>query len=355
MKGKNTKKYILLKLAIIDYIRKNRLVKNDKLPTVQELIKKYKFSYATVNRTLIELENEGIIIKHQGKGIYVGTGETAVKKCVGLIIPSPVSEFKMFADILNGIKSVLDKANYTLLISISNMSHQLESENVLQMADRKVDGLIIFMQDYYRHNYSHISSLKKKKYPFVLIDRYIPGLETDYVVVNNKDILYRICSYLKYSRNCEKIFFVPDPTSTIEITATEDKISGYLNAVSLLYGKGENNIIKFDNLVKNLKKHTPASSNFGIIFNHDALVLDFIKEVKKKYGRLPSNCHVFGYNNSHSPWEFPTVEQFNDRIGAEAAKLLIERIENPLKPVKQILVDAKMILPGNKNVFRMEK
>lgn len=355
MKVEETKKYILLKLAIIDYIRKHRLKKNDRLPTVQEIIKKYKFSYATVNRTLIELENEGIITKHQGKGIYVGSGKTEIKKCVGLIIPTPVSEYKMFADILNGIKTVLEKANYTLLISISNMNHQLESENVMQMVERKIDGLIIFMQDYYRHNFSHISYLKKKKYPFVLIDRYIPDLDTDYVVVNNKDILYRICSYLKYSRSCEKIFFVPDPTSTIEITATEDKITGYLNAVSLLYGKGENNIIKFVSLIKNLKKYSSGYSNFGVVFNHDALVLEFKKEVKKKYGRLPENCHLFGYNNSHSPWEFPTVEQFNDRIGSEAAKLLIERIENPLRPAGQILVDAKMILPDGKNNFKMEK
>jgi GntR family transcriptional regulator, arabinose operon transcriptional repressor len=339
------KKYLVLKNEIIDYIKRNKLKQNDKLPTVQELIKNYSVSYATVNRTLIELENEGVITKHQGKGLYVNYSGAERTKCVGLIIPSPVSEYKIFMNILNGIKSVLEKSNINLLISISNMSHQLESENISQMVSRQIDGLIIFLEDYYRKNYDHVANLKKNNFPFVLIDRYIPELDTDYVIVNNKDALYGICSYLKYKKKCEKIFFVPDHSTSKETTATEEKIAGYTKAMNILYGKEQAAVLEMNDLLERVNEFSSACANFGVSFNHDGLALEFIKALKDRNTEIPSNCHIFGYNNSHEPLLFPTVEQFNDEVGKRAARLLIERIANPLIETRKIKIDARLILP----------
>lgn len=350
MSAKNEKKYLLLKNEIIDYIEKKKLKQNDKLPTVREIIKNYSVSYATVNRTLIELENEGIITKHQGKGLYVNLTKSDKTKCVGLIIPSPVNEYKIFMNILNGIKSVLEKSNINLLISISNMSHQLESENISQMVNRQIDGLIIFLEDYYRKNYDHVANLKKNNYPFVLIDRYIPELDTDYVIVNNKDALYRICSYLKNKKNCEKIFFVPDHSTSKEITATEEKIAGYTEAMKMLYNAEQAAVLEMNDLLERVNDFSSAYSNFGVSFNHDGLALEFIKALKDRNIELPSNCHIFGYNNSHEPLQFPTVEQFNDEVGKKAAELLIERIANPFIETRKIKMDAKLILPEEATV-----
>lgn len=355
MRGGREKKYLLLKNEIIGFIEKNGLKQDDKLPTVQELIANYSVSYATVNRTLIELEREGVITKRQGKGLYVNRNINRKPKCVGLIIPSPINEYKIFMNILNGIKSVLEKSNINLLISISNMSHQLESENISQMVERGIDGLIIYLEDYYRKNYDHIEQLKKSNYPFVLIDRYIPELDTDYVIVNNKDALYRICSYLKYKKNCGKIFFIPDHKSSIEITATEEKITGYAEAVSILYGKGESSIIGIEELINNINAFSSGYSNFGAVFNHDGLVLDFIRSLKSRNLNIPSNCHLFGYNNSLEPLQFPTVEQFNDEMGKQGAALLIERINDPFIETRKIRIEPKLILPDGDNRLSFEK
>ncbi len=350
-KSSNSKKYLLLKNEIISYIKKNNLKKNDKLPTVQELIKNYTFSYATVNRTLIELEKEGVIYKHQGKGLYVNIIEEDKSKYVGLIIPSPVSDYKIFMNILNGIKSVLEKSNINLLISISNMSHQQESENISQMVEKKIDGLIIYLEDYYRKHFDHIARLKERNYPFVLIDRYIPELDTDYVIVNNKNAMLEICSYLKYKKNCSKIFFIPDHNSSTEISASEEKISGYKEAVSILYGKDISSVMWIDELIVRLSEFSSEYSNFGISFNHDGLVLEFLRRIREANILLPANCHLFGYNNSHEPFQFPTVEQFNDQMGMKAAEIIIEKITNPHKPPSKIKIDPKLIILNNQNEF----
>lgn len=354
MNNGNSKKYVILKNEIISYIKENGLKKNDKLPTVNELIKNSKYSYATVNRTLIELEKEGIIYKHQGKGLYVNIIDEAKTKYVGLIIPSPVSDYKIFMNILNGLKSVLEKSNINLLISISNMSHQQESENISQLVDKKIDGLVIYLEDYYRKHFDHIARLKESNYPFVLIDRYIPELETDYVIVNNKDALLKICSYLKYKKNCEKIFFIPDHNSSTEITASEEKISGFKEAISILYGNNHSSVIFLDELIEKIGSFSSLYKNFGISFNHDGLVLEFLKRLREKNITLPSNCHLFGYNNSHEPFQFPTVEQYNDQMGIKAAEILIDKINNPQKEPRKIRIDPKLIIPDEQIGFRTE-
>ena len=51
---------------------------------------------------------------------------------------------------------------------------------------------------------------------------------------------------------------------------------------------------------------------------------------------------------------FPTVEQFNDLVGEKAAQILIQKIINPKEPVKQIRIEAKLIVPDEMEVFRFE-
>ena len=68
-------------------------------PTVRDIIKNLGYSYATVNRTLIEMEQEGLITKRQGKGVFVDRSVPQVSvKEVSLIIPKGFSSHKIFLE-----------------------------------------------------------------------------------------------------------------------------------------------------------------------------------------------------------------------------------------------------------------
>lgn len=62
--------YLQLKNSIKGYIDSGVIQSNEKLPSEAQLCEKYKVSRITVRNALAELEEEGYLIKKQGKGAY---------------------------------------------------------------------------------------------------------------------------------------------------------------------------------------------------------------------------------------------------------------------------------------------
>jgi len=63
--------YVQIADAIIDYIRDNGLTSGDKLPSQNVLMRQFGVSQATVRHALLNLSNQGLVIAHQGKGVFV--------------------------------------------------------------------------------------------------------------------------------------------------------------------------------------------------------------------------------------------------------------------------------------------
>lgn len=350
MKDKN---YNILRRRLLEYIETHNLKPGDQLPKLRDIIKEYGFSYATVLRTLIEMENDGIISRQQGRGIYLKEAAKVQKrKQAGLIIPDHYSSQKIFLNILSGVKSVLQKADVNLLIAISNMSHEEEKHTISNLISAGVDGLIIYMEDNYYNDYSHIVELKNRKYPFVLIDRCIPELDTDYVVMNNRDVMFRICSYLKYVRGCEKAYFIPDNESTDKISSTVEKIKGFRDAVKTIYGSSDDPVLPLDDFIKCIPEY--GSTRTGICLNHDGLINNVYSGLPADRKELPDNIVVFGYNNSFETPRFPTVEQFNDLAGQKAAEILLAKIEDPERETVKIRIEPKLLLPDKSGNYSFE-
>lgn len=358
MKKKNDqkKKYEALREELIAYIKDNNLKHNDHLPTVRDIIATSGYSYATVNRTLIEMEKEGIIFKHQGKGLFVERIPNELSdKQFALIIPLDVNPHKIFMDILEGVKEILEKEAISLLISISNMSHEEEKKTIERFSSKNVDGMIIFLEDNYTNDYSHLVALKNRKVPFVLIDRFVPELETDYVVINNRDAMLRVCRFLKEKKKCDKIIFIPPNDGSIAASPSVEKLIGYKNAIHVLYGSDQCKVMMIEELLSNITDLSKKNKNLGICFNHDSMVLDLYKMLSDANIELPSNCHIFGYNNNYNPPQFPTVEQFNKKVGMKAAEILIEKIKNPNSQPAHIYIEPKLVIPDGSGSFVLEK
>ncbi len=275
-------------------------------------------------------------------------------KQIALIIPSHFSGFKIFIDILSGIRAALDKKKIGILISISNMNHEKEKDTIERLISRHVDGMIIFLEDHYRQDYSHIAKLREANYPFVLIDRYIPELDTDYVVVDNTIAMGRICAYLKYNRYCDKLIFVPDNEAPENISSSEEKLAGFKTAMEVLYGREDGTVLSFDELVSQICDISSSHKNVGICVNHDGLITSLFQSLEKLNISLPSNCHLFGYNNSFETPLYPTVEQFNDKAGMKAAEILMERMENPTGSRTHYRIEPKLVLPDADGNFSFE-
>lgn len=70
--------YAQIKEQIRDQIMTGELAENEMMPSLRQLAKDLKTSILTVQRAYSELEQEGFIESHQGKGFYVASSSTEI-------------------------------------------------------------------------------------------------------------------------------------------------------------------------------------------------------------------------------------------------------------------------------------
>lgn len=69
-RNSKTPLYQQLKITLLKYIEEN-LNEGDSLPIESEIEKMYGVSRITVRKTIEDLEKDGIVMKHQGRGTFV--------------------------------------------------------------------------------------------------------------------------------------------------------------------------------------------------------------------------------------------------------------------------------------------
>src|SRR4051812_6656974 len=116
---------------------------------------------------------------------------TGKSNIIGLMVEDISNPF--FASIARLIEDRAYKNGYKI-IYCSTDNDTTKTQDLIQMfQDRHVDGYIIAPPEGIEEN---ITSLLKHNVPVVLFDRYLPKVETDYVVVDNKASTYKATQLL---------------------------------------------------------------------------------------------------------------------------------------------------------------
>ncbi|UJH68508.1 LacI family DNA-binding transcriptional regulator [Allomuricauda sp. SCSIO 65647] len=134
-----------------------------------------KISKNTQKRILEYAQKHNYQPNQMARGLSLGKSET-----IGLIVPNISDIF--YAKIASHIEHKAKEFGYNVVFSSSNEDAQTEHELISSMLNRQVDGLIIAST---QKNHNEILKLKKSNFPFVLIDRHYPDIETNYVIVDN--------------------------------------------------------------------------------------------------------------------------------------------------------------------------
>lgn len=245
--------YAMIKDYIKNQIADGTFNVNDRLPPEVELIKTFNVSRITVTKALTEMADEGIVYRIPGRGTYVSGNfnspaaaseakesgikdpaedKTAIAEShpagsglIGFTIPTLEDYFSM--NILNGIKKSLDDRGYSLLIQIT-IDKAKEEQAIRSFIKFGVDGMIIFPVDQETYN-EEILALKVNHFPFVLVDRYLPGIDTSFVISNNI-LSGRLAVSHLYELGHRNIAIC---TSTmLPTSSTGDRITGYLNELA---------------------------------------------------------------------------------------------------------------------------
>ena len=182
-----------------------------------------------------------------------------------------------------------------LIVCSSEGNGEKEFELIKMLRSKQVDGIIIAPT---KTSQKGIDFLIEDKLPFVLIDRYFPNLNTNYVIVNNYQTSYDLVYHL-LKKGSRKIALL---TTDVHLYVMKRRIEGYRKALDAqginsdldleLFIERQNYEIDIVDKLDSLFKEVPDVDGFFFSTHYLALeaIRYFIKRKIDYHTRFNMGC-----------------------------------------------------------------
>ena len=331
-------KYQTIVSWIKEMIRSGDLKEGSRLPSENDLCRKFGLSRQTVRHALEILESEHVIIKMQGSGTYVGDGEKEPErpKYKNIAVISTYFDFYIFPPTLHGIENVLSKAGYTTRLSFTNDSVHHEKTILKSILERDdVDGMIV--------------EPAKSAMPNPNMDLYRT------LIGRNIPIIFFNASYPELGRPCVRIDdeLIAEKATDLLINAGHTKIAAILNAED---GQGhlrytgylramwkhhlrtdtKRTILLDADMVTNLKSVEDyvmrcLEGVTGVLCYNDELASQLLDIFKGRGVKVPDEISVVGIDDANIA-QMRNLSSFphpKEELGRKAAENLLRMIQDP--------------------------
>lgn len=255
MERKKQPLYIQIKEYLLKEIEQGRLMPGDMVATEMELAEQFEVSRITVRKALSELEKDNIIYRHPGKGTFVSEEIKKTERVheekksskkedyvIGVIMSHLNSPFQV--SLLQSLETALGKGGYQMMFGLSHGKTKIEDELIERMRDRGVDGLIIYPVDgaFYSEK---ILRMSMEGFPVVLVDRYLPGINTCSIYTDDRKGGLMLGEYLVKRGHKRIALLSQNPKDTVCLM---ERIDGFYSAM-LYAGIPQNAEDTMDDLV----------------------------------------------------------------------------------------------------------
>ncbi len=335
-------------------------------PTLKLIAKELDVSVSTVSKALRDSKEIGEETKKKVKAFaklynYKPNNialslKNKKTKTLGIIIPEIVHHF--FTTVISGIEHYANDKGYNVIVGLSNESFKKEVINLEMLANGSIDGFImsIAKETLSVKDYHHLSETIDQGIPIVMFDRIIDEIDCDKVIVDDVEAAKQAVQKL-----------IDCGSERIGIISTKDYVSvgklrteGYSQALELNHIEVNSDLIlKIDdkfNSDDNLEFLETQISDFFENNSFDALfavnelyAITAMKVARQKGIQIPEDLQVIGFTDGvlskHSLPPLTTVSQHGFKMGQEAAKLLIDRLEtNEDETFKTTIVKTDIVL-----------
>lgn len=331
-------------------IEKGEFKTFERFPDERELARLYKVSRDTVRQANTNLEKSGFLIRIQGKGTFVddvARVKTGLHR-IGLVMGhtnDTSSEF--LPPVFNGIWAAIAAHghNHELELMMSKNGSGL-TEQVVAVDKKRVDGLLFLVLE---TDDQILLELKKKGFPFVLINYYVQGTKLNCILCNHRKAAFDATEHLIKLRHKDIAFMCGDLTHRSDI----DRVQGYRMALekhdiryrpallkSCLYMQEE---------VKNRMRELLSLDAVptGIICADDKIAF-WVAEILCQYNlSVPEDVSLIGFNDmkiaSTMKPNLTTMRMPMEKIGKLGTEMLIEIMNGNASREKEIKLDFSLV------------
>jgi GntR family transcriptional regulator, arabinose operon transcriptional repressor len=328
-----------------------------RLPSESELGKIFSTSRLTVNRALRELQLSGLIERRVGSGSYVSATKR-LDLSFGLLIPD-LGDTEIFEPICRGIAEVQTEQRHVLLwgrspADAAAMEAQAR-ESCRQWVAAKVAGAFfapLELTDKKDAVNSRIARLfETAGIPLILIDRdlvpYPQRSDYDLIGIDNRRAGYVLTEHMLQT-GCKRLIFVGRHRAAPSCVA---RAVGFREAVQdvgaefrdefVLHESDPTNVDQVRSIMKDLRPD-------GIVCSNDFTAAQLMRSLDALSIRVPTDVTLGGFDDvkyaRFLPVPLTTIHQPCAEIGASALRAMLERVQNPRLPARDILLSFNLVV-----------
>ncbi|OGO09334.1 MAG: LacI family transcriptional regulator [Chloroflexi bacterium RBG_13_60_13] len=264
---------------------------------------------------------------------------------IGLVVPDSANPF--FAEVARGIEDVTFEAGHSVILCNSDGNLQKELLYTDLLVEKQVDGILFVAAGF---SAEHILRLLQRRIPVVVVDREIPGVSVDSVLTDNERGGWLATDHLIKLGHC-RIGCITGPS---DLTPSADRVRGYQRALqesglpveSELVVKGE---------FQSESGHRAAHSLLGmedpptaVFACNDLMAVGVFGAAYERSFQVPDQLSVVGFDDirlaSFTNPPLTTVAQPKHEMGALAARMLLDRMQDPEMAPRRRLLETKLLV-----------
>lgn len=275
---------------------------------------------------------------------------------IGLVLPRSVSSFfsdPYFPRLTQGVAQACNQHSLTLGLFLISTREDEEKTYPRLSRQGQLDGLL-FQSGQIGDQL--IDRLVNSNMPLVIVGRPFHADGVSYIDVDNVPAAYNATGHL-IRMGYQRIGTI---TGSANSTVSIDRKEGYLKALVERGREVEQSLIAEGDFTEAGGYHAmqfllPARPD-AVFVASDAMAVGAMRAVRKAGLRIPDDVAFVGFDDLPMPTlsdvALTTVRQPIHQTGFRAVEILIDLIENGIKPPRRIIMDTELVIRDSCGAYR---
>ena len=355
--GVGQPKYRIISESLKQAILSNEYPLGSRLPSENELVRRFGVSRMTIVKALKELQQLDLVGRRAGSGTYVKGRAPESGGIFGLLIPE-LGRTEIFEPICQGMTSFPQTSRHSLLWGNAVGPDRPREEAAVELCqhyiDQRVSGIFFapleLLPEKDEVNQQIVSALDAARIPVVLLDRdYLPypaRSKYDLVGIDNRRTAYGAVAHL-IDVGARKIAFLGKRLSASTVDA---RIAGYREALLARdSGYDESLILRCDpSDEQQIGRFLKAKHPDAFLCANDHTAANLMQSLIKLGVSIPQEVRVVGIDDvkyaSLLPIPLTTQHQPCFDIGRVAMSTMLDRLERPDLPTRDVLLSCTLVV-----------
>ena len=335
-------KHDLVRDAILADLRAG-VFADGRLPTEIELCRRFQVSRPTVAHALADLVNQNLIERRRRAGTRIRPATE--RERIGLLLPG-LGRTEILDPVIGALTSTIQKQGREVVLGGTDPRAHDATQLLTPILERRPDGVIFApieqTEDRVRTNTAVLAGLAAAGIPVVLFDReaglFASASTCDLVAIDHWQAAFTLGAHLA-ERGCRRIAYVPllpMPSSA------ELRLSGLREAMVRVGGT-----VTTVPFIQAAETAAAVGLYEAVVCVNDLTAAQLLPALEANHRRIPADLRIAGFDDvafaALLRVPLTTVRQPYDQLAEAAVSVLLERIAQPQRPVRRVLLPALLV------------